>query len=233
MDFGLIRYNLYEFIGVDEDSDIKTIKKAYRKLILKYHPDKNNGLIEDDIYDHIKYVNMVLLNEKLRDEYDDYLLNDAQKDFFSLKKQNKDEYDFKMTKDEALIQFLNDEERLKKLHGEIEPTESTMVKYKNYKKEEIKVDKTDYNKIKNDNSKFNTEFNNKILNGTSTELINVSNNGLNEAYVNRYMALDSYGKLYSTGSTSTSSYTSLDAAFKVAPSVEQLLDRKLSKLEKK
>ena len=35
--------NFYELLGIGKEANEQDIKKAFRKLSLKYHPDKNPG----------------------------------------------------------------------------------------------------------------------------------------------------------------------------------------------
>lgn len=35
------QYNCYELLGVDQTADENTIRKAFRELARKHHPDKN------------------------------------------------------------------------------------------------------------------------------------------------------------------------------------------------
>jgi len=63
--------NFYNVLGVPESSTGEDIKKAYRKMSLKYHPDKNNGDPESvKMFQKISEAYEVLGDAQKRNEYD-------------------------------------------------------------------------------------------------------------------------------------------------------------------
>ena len=63
----------YEVLGVDRDADQKTIKKAYRKLAMKYHPDVNKE--DPDAEEKFKEISEaygVLSDESKKQQYDQF-----------------------------------------------------------------------------------------------------------------------------------------------------------------
>ncbi|MCF7928952.1 MAG: molecular chaperone DnaJ [Spirochaetales bacterium] len=69
----MAKRDYYEVLGVSKDASKDDIKKAYRKLAVKYHPDRNAGNKEAE--DHFKEATEayeVLADEKKRQAYDQF-----------------------------------------------------------------------------------------------------------------------------------------------------------------
>ncbi len=63
--------DFYAILGVPQDSDQGAIKKAYRKLARKHHPDQNAGdAAAEQRFKDIGEANAVLSDPKQREEYD-------------------------------------------------------------------------------------------------------------------------------------------------------------------
>ena len=63
----------YEVLGVDRNADEQAIKKAYRKLAMKYHPDKNEGDKEaEEKFKAVSEAYQVLSDDNKRAIYDRY-----------------------------------------------------------------------------------------------------------------------------------------------------------------
>jgi curved DNA-binding protein len=63
----------YKTLGVEKNASAEEIKKAFRKLAVKYHPDRNpNDKAAEDRFKEINEAYAVLSDPKKKDEYDTY-----------------------------------------------------------------------------------------------------------------------------------------------------------------
>ncbi|KAL8036815.1 hypothetical protein ABFX02_11G000600 [Erythranthe guttata] len=62
--------NHYQVLGVSPNASFSDIKKAYRLLALKHHPDVNKEVGSDEDFKSIRLAYDILINETTRSEYD-------------------------------------------------------------------------------------------------------------------------------------------------------------------
>jgi molecular chaperone DnaJ len=68
----MTKRDYYDILGVEKKASKADIKKAYRKLALKYHPDKNKDANAEETFKEISEAYAVLHDDEKRNLYDQY-----------------------------------------------------------------------------------------------------------------------------------------------------------------
>lgn len=72
--------NYYAILGVSQYAKYREIKAAYRRLALKYHPDRNSSPVSENSIKIINAAFEVLSDKDKRKQYDDNLVNSSSSD---------------------------------------------------------------------------------------------------------------------------------------------------------
>ena len=232
LNFNTLKYNLYELLNITSDTDINHNKKIYLKIIKNFHPDKNSSL-EEEIYYHIIIAGKVLTNQKLKENYDEYLFNqtklpDQLKETFTKDTNNPNPYNINKISDSEFNELMKD---LDNKHGvnklNLEHLNELKLKELINNRNNINISKEDIKDVKDFTEKFENKkkmglFNSQIVEfkGTPMELSSVV---IGNSYTNLY----DINKLYIEDNITTDNFSSLDQAFTLQPNIE-FNDNKIS-----
>lgn len=78
--------DLYKILGVSYDATADEIKKAYRRLAMKFHPDRNKSAGAEDKFKEIQKAYDTLFNSETRKKYDEVLFKELHAFFNADKK---------------------------------------------------------------------------------------------------------------------------------------------------
>jgi curved DNA-binding protein CbpA len=231
INFKDLKHNLYEIYKLDNKCSNDEVKKKYKKLMLKFHPDKSSEL-EEEIFNHIIIGYKILSDPVLKNKYD-YFIENNNKESLEFNELKNDFKTFKMdvTKTSFYKEAQNKYEDLNK-----ELDKKHKVNEQNFNEN---VEKR-YNEMKKDRESLNLkpdELLKPLINNFNKDLFeerfkeikitenknNISNSGEIMTYVDnktlsKYSNLD-YNNLYIEDSVIDDKFCSLDNAFKLNPEI--------------
>ncbi|MDN6550145.1 MAG: DnaJ domain-containing protein, partial [Enterobacterales bacterium] len=68
----MAKRDYYEVLGVSRDAEEREIKKAYKRLAMKFHPDRNQEKDAEEKFKEVKEAYEILTDAQKRAAYDQY-----------------------------------------------------------------------------------------------------------------------------------------------------------------
>ena len=233
IDFNDLKYNLYELLNLDSTASPRRIKKTYKKLMLKYHPDKCSDL-EKEIFYNIALSYKILYNEDSKNKYDFWLKNkntfkdsDDLRKSFHMDVNNNNFVNYFPKEVDAYKNFQNESKNMIKKHGNLRLNEgrlSDSVNKINCRRKQLTILREDFKNTKKFNNNFiNRKNDNNLI--KKTDLVSFSNVQLSNVYTH----MNEFDNLYSNKTIMSDYFTSLDMAFLLHPNFFLKKENKLQK----
>ena len=200
--FNELEFNLYELLDLPIECSIEDIKKKFKKIIKKFHPDKISE-IEEKLYYNITIANHILSNIDTRKKYDNWLLksnmnHNSLKNNFS-KEINEVKLSLPKTQKEAQVSFMETSQRLAQRHGNYMEDNRSMSSI--YKEKEIirrnvpEIVQENFSSMK----EFNKKFSERKVNGIYCDkLVKNENNIIPYKFGenNNFTEIKNFDKIY-------------------------------------
>ncbi|ADO67203.1 putative DnaJ/Hsp40 [Cafeteria roenbergensis virus] len=223
VDFDELPYDLFQLLEVSEECTSRDIKKAYKKAVLKYHPDKNYNANEE-YFSWISLANKILSNPEHRDLYIEW--KKWKDDHLRLRNQYKNA---KINVDNSKTYQELEEELNKKHKFNVEEVDKPLApELLNNKLKDLQNSRNNLVIPKENIKNMEVAINNLKKNQAVTkkqEILEYTGQITTLTNTSGFASLDSYNKLYrENDKVATDNVTSLSDAFKLSPYLDYTPD---------